>query len=108
MSNSSIENMGEMLPIFLIIMIVICVIAIVAIYAAKKSDDSKPLETKNITVLEKLVQQGKIEWYLIEDENGYRFKLRNFNADSLPIVVGDRGAIQYRGKTIVSFRRNKK
>ncbi len=107
MYNRNIENLREVLMIFIVIMLVIFTIAIVMVYVIKKSDEKKTLEAKSITVLEKIMQYGKIEWYLMEDEKGYRFKLRTFNADSLAIVAGDKGIIQYKGKTIVSFTRDK-
>lgn len=57
----------------------------------KKQDENKELVTRTVKVLEKPVQQGNIEWYVIEDENGERLKLRSFNANDMIITVGDKG-----------------
>lgn len=60
---------------------------------------------KEITVLEKPVQQGNVAWYVMECENGDRIKLRSFQGNSLLIAVGDKGIVNYRGQTIETFKR---
>lgn len=71
----------------------------------KKKDNSEPLQSVRVKILEKPVQQGNIEWYVIECEDGRRLKLRSFQGNDLIIAVGDVGVISYRGKTIQSFQR---
>ena len=56
MYNRNIENLREVLMIFIVIMLVIFTIAIVMVYVIKKSDEKKTLEAKSITVLEKIMQ----------------------------------------------------
>lgn len=106
MSDNNIELMGEMIPYFLGALIFICIIAVAAAYMSKKADDKKKLEVKKVKIIEKLAQQGAIEWYVVETDKGERFRLRNFNADKIIIAVGDVGIAKYRGKTIVSFQRD--
>lgn len=71
----------------------------------KNMDNNKALITKRVTILEKTLQQGKIEWYIVQEDNGERMKLRNLKADSLFISEGDRGVITYKGITIQNFVR---
>lgn len=95
----------EMLPMFFAILIGIAVCVWVIFLLLKKKDESKQLITRTVKVLEKPVQQGMVEWYLVECENGERLKLRSFKANSLIITVGDKGIMGYRGQTIESFKR---
>lgn len=71
----------------------------------KNKDKNKELISKKVTVLEKPIQQGNIEWYVMECQNGDRIKLRSFQGNSLFISVGDKGIVSYRGQTIESFKR---
>lgn len=98
-------DMLEMFPIIFFVLIVICILATVLNYFVGKQDDNKELITRKVKVLEKPIQQGKIEWYVVECENGERLKLRNLKADVLIIAVGDEGTIGYKGQTVQSFER---
>lgn len=72
-------------------------------FILKSKDNSKPLEKAKVKILEKPVQKGNIEWYVVEFENGERKKLRSFHADTIFIAVGDEGILEYRGITIQAF-----
>lgn len=102
---SDVQNIAEMLPIFFAILIGMGIIFWIIFVCVKKQDNNKALITKNVKVLEKPVQQGNIEWYVVECENGDRLKLRSFNANRLFISVGDVGEISFKGKTIQDFKR---
>lgn len=54
----------------------------------------------------KPIQQGNVEWYVVECENGERIKLRSFQANNLILSVGDKGLFGYQGKTIKTFKIN--
>ncbi len=95
----------EVLPIIFGVLIAIMIVAVVFYYFVKKQDDSKQLVTRKVKVLEKPIQQGNIEWYVMQCENGERLKLRSFQANSLIIAVGDVGVVSYKGQTIQSFQR---
>lgn len=75
------------------------------IFICEKKDDNKELIVKKVKVLEKPYQQGDIEWYVMECENGERIKLRSFQANNVIITIGDVGIVSYRGKTVQSFQR---
>ena len=80
--------------------------AVIAVFFfIKRQDNNKELITKKVKILEKPVQQGNIEWYVVECESGERLKLRSFQANNLIITVGDVGMISYRGCTIQTFQR---
>lgn len=93
------------LPIILGVFLGIMVIALVFYFIVRMQDNNKKLVTRKVKVLEKPVQQGNIEWYVVECENGERLRLRSFHADSIIIAVGDTGIVHYKGKTIQSFQR---
>lgn len=95
----------EMFPIFLGILVGIMVIAWVFIICVKRQDDRKELTVRKVKVLERPVQQGNLEWYVVECENGERLRLRSFQANNIIIEVGDVGVIGYKGQTIQTFRR---
>ena len=67
--------------------------------------DKKEVITRKVKVIEKPIQQGNIEWYVVECENGERLKLRSFQANHIMITVGDVGTVSYRGQTIQDFKR---
>ncbi len=69
-------------------------------------EDAKELVTKKVKVLEKPIQQGNVEWYIVECENGERLKLRNLEANTIIITVGDEGVISFKGKTVYTFQRS--
>lgn len=94
----------EDVMIFIAVIIVIGIVAWVAAYYISVKDKSKPLEKAKVKILEKPVQKGNIEWYVVEFENGERKRLRNFHATTVMITVGDEGILEYRGITIQSFR----
>ncbi|MGN1113240.1 MAG: hypothetical protein ACI4RP_08550 [Acutalibacteraceae bacterium] len=65
------------------------------------------MHIRKVKILEKPIQQGNVEWYVVELENGVRTKLRSLKENQIKITVGDVGTIVYRGKTIQSFQRLK-
>lgn len=83
----------------------LCIVMLLVVFFLKKKDSSKPQQVIKGKVIEKPIQQGNIEWYVIECENGSRIKLRNFQSNRLIITVGDVGVFTYKGKTIQSFKR---
>ena len=87
-----------------IALIIIGICAWLVYFFVKAKDNSKPLKTARVKILEKPVQNGSIEWYVVEFENGERKRLRNFHGNTVLITVGDKGIIEYRGITIQSFR----
>ncbi len=98
-------DLAEILPIFFGVLIGLCIVLILAYVFLKNKDKNKKLISQKVTVLEKPVQQGNVEWYLMECENGDRIKLRSFQGNSLLISVGDKGIVSYRGQTVESFKR---
>ncbi len=98
-------DLAEILPIFFGVLIGLCIVLILAYVFLKNKDKNKKLISQKVTVLEKPVQQGNVEWYLMECENGDRIKLRSFQRNSLLISVGDKGIVSYRGQTVESFKR---
>lgn len=96
---------GKIIPLFFAYMIGLFIVLVIVYYLLKKKDDSKPLISKKVKILEKPIQQANMEWYIVECENGERLKLRSFQANHVIIAVGDVGMIEYRGKTVQSFRR---
>lgn len=95
----------EMLPLIFITLLFIIGILWLVLIVIIKSDDKKPLNKKNVKVVEKLSQQWNIAWYMFEGENGERLQLRTFEANTLMLKVGDKGLVSYRGKTIKLFER---
>lgn len=97
-------------PIYLIIILgtclTLCVISVAVVAYVKKQDAGKELFVRKAKVLEKLLQQGSVAWYLIEFENGERAKLRTFQANDILLFAGDVGTIKYRGVTIEEFQRD--
>ena len=98
-------DLAEMLAIFFGVLIGLCIVLILAYMFLKNKDKNKKLISQKVTVLEKPVQQGNVEWYVMECENGDRIKLRSFQGNSLFISVGDKGIVSYRGQTVESFKR---
>lgn len=98
-------DLAEMLPIFFGVLIGLSIVLILAYMFLKNKDKNKKLISQKVTVLEKPVQQGNVEWYVMECENGDRIKLRSFQGNSLFISVGDKGIVSYRGQTVESFKR---
>ena len=103
----SAEQLREGASVLLIAIVVLAIISVVLYVITKNSDNKKPLMTKQVKILEKPVQQGNIEWYIVEFDNGERCKLRNLNANKVLISIGDVGIMKYRGKTIESFQRTR-
>ena len=59
--------------IAIVAVLVVLAIAVWALYFfIKNKDNSKPLHTAKVKILEKASQQGNIEWYVVEFENGER------------------------------------
>ena len=98
-------DLAEILPIFIGVLIGLCIVLILAYVFLKNKDKNKKLISQKVTVLEKPVQQGNVEWYLMECENGDRIKLRSFQGNSLHISDGEKGIVSYRGQTVESFKR---
>lgn len=98
-------DIGEMLPMFFAVLVELGIVLWGIVFLVKKQDESKELVTQRVKVLEKPVQQGSIEWYVMECENGERLKLRSFQANHIMITVGDVGTVSYRGQTIQDFKR---
>lgn len=96
---------GKIIPLFLGILVGVCILMVLFYLLMKKKDSMKPLITAKVKILEKPIQQGNVEWYVVECENGERLKLRSFRANQIIITIGDEGTIRYRGKTIQSFQR---
>ena len=88
---------------FVVVILVIGIASWIGYFILKSKDNSKPLEKAKVKILEKPVQKGNIEWYVVEFENGERKKLRSFHADTIFIAVGDEGILEYRGITIQAF-----
>ena len=78
---------------FVVVILVIGIASWIGYFILKSKDNSKPLEKAKV----------KIEWYVVEFENGERKKLRSFHADTIFIAVGDEGILEYRGITIQAF-----
>ena len=102
---ASRSDMVEMIPTFFCGLIGLAIVAGVFYLFVKKQDDNKELITLKVKVLEKPIQQGNVEWYVVEAENGERLRLRSFQANNLIIAVGDTGTVSYRGQTIQTFHR---
>ena len=98
-------DIAEMLPMFFAVLVGLGIVLWGIVLYVKKQDNNKELITQKVKVLEKPVQQGNIEWYVMEYENGERLKLRSFQANSIMIAVGDKGLVSYRGQTIQNFER---
>ena len=103
--NGNSIDLVEVILIFSGVLIGICILAILFFAFVKNKDKNKELISKKVTVLEKPIQQGNVEWYVMECQNGDRIKLRSFQGNSLFISVGDKGIVSYRGQTIESFKR---
>lgn len=103
--NINISDIGKYIPMFLAILVVFVVVMLFLCIFVMNKDNGKELKTKRAKILEKPVQQGNIEWYVVEFENGERVKLRNLHADKVIIAIGDEGIIDYKGQTIQSFQR---
>ena len=96
---------GKLAPMIFAILIGLCIVMLALYFILKKKDSMKPLAKQKVKILEKPIQQGNVEWYVVECEDGTRLKLRSFQANQIIITVGDVGIITYRGKTIESFQR---
>ena len=101
------SELAKYFPLFFAFLVGFCIIVWLLYFFLKKKDNSKPLQTIRAKIIEKPVQQGNVEWYVIEGEDGKRLKLRSFQANQLIISIGDVGIISYRGKTIQAFQREK-
>ncbi len=103
--NDIMEFIAEVVPIMEIMIPILLFVLIIAYFVLKNADNKKELITKKVTILEKLVQNGNVAWYIVECENGERIRLRNLQANRIIIAVGDKGIMKYRGQTIQSFER---
>lgn len=87
-----------------VVLLIIGIASWVAFFVLRSKDNSLPLQTAKVRILEKPVKKGLVEWFVVEFENGERKKLRNFHGETVIIAVGDEGIMEYRGITIQSFR----
>lgn len=92
-------------PALFIVAIIMAIIVWGIYFFSVKKDDNKELEVRTAKILEKIVQQGNIEWYFVEYDSGERVKLRNLKAYTLIITTGDIGRIYIKGNTIQEFQR---
>lgn len=88
----------ELLPIFFAVLVGLLIVVAGLYYLVKRQDNNKELITREVKILEKPVQQGHIEWYVVECKNGERIKLRSFQANNIIIAVGDEGMLAYKRK----------
>lgn len=105
-SQTRIEELSQYFPLLVGILIGLLLVAFLGYTFIKKKDNAKPLETRKVKILEKPLQQGNIEWYIVECDNGERLKLRNLQANQVLISVGDVGTLSFRGQTIQDFKRD--
>lgn len=63
---------------FVVVILVIGIASWIGYFILKSKDNSKPLEKAKVKILEKPVQKGNIEWYVVEFENGERKNLEVF------------------------------
>lgn len=98
------SDFGEWAMACFVVIIVLGIAGWVGYAIIRKKDGSKPLQTRRVKILERPVQKGSVEWYVVECENGERMKLRSFQGQKLFITVGDEGMISYRGITIETFQ----
>lgn len=96
---------NKIISLLVVGLIGLCIVVCVFYFFVKRQDNNKELIIRKVKVLEKPVQQGNVEWYVVECENGERLKLRSFQANNIIIAVGDVGILSYRGKTIQAFKR---
>ncbi len=122
-SRGDLEDMLEIGKILLIVGIVGFIVFLIfsVILGASKTkklaeDESKPQVTIYGTIIEKNVENKTensgmynmhytVEWLLIEDTTGVRFRLRNLKPKEIFMTVGDKGMFGVRGETICSFVR---
>ena len=102
------SDLGEMAVIFFCALIGVFLVLLVIRGFVGMLDSGEELVTRKVKIIEKPVQQGNIEWYVVECDNGERLRLRNLHAMSVIISVGDEGFISFRGKTVESFWREEK
>lgn len=95
--------------IFLVSSIIVLLLLLLVYNMLKKKDDNLPLHSAIGTVIE-VNHTGvvNIVWYIIEFEDNSRKRMRSLNAEKMVLTTGDKGLINYRGNTIVSFDRNAK
>lgn len=53
---------------FVVVILVIGIASWIGYFILKSKDNSKPLEKAKVKILEKPVQKGNIEWYVVEFE----------------------------------------
>ena len=104
-NNDIVEFMIFIFPIFMILLFLGCIITAIVYVVIKNSDNNKIIMTRRVRVLDKPIDNGNVAWYLMQDINGNRIRLRTFAARKLLITVGDSGIVKYRGQTIESFQR---
>ena len=71
------SDMIIMIPIIFCGLVIMAIIILALYYFVKKQDDNKELVTQMVKVLEKPVQQGNIEWYVVECENKKGIRCRS-------------------------------
>lgn len=103
--NLDLNDLVMMLFLFLCICIVISAISFALFKIIKGADNSKPLITNRVKIIEKRPTHP-VSWYVVETQDGNRIELRCFDKDKIYISAGDSGMMSYRGKTIVDFKRD--
>ena len=105
--NSAISFSDQDFMDFCVIMIVMLLVlgtcAWVGFFVLRVKDNSKPLQSRKVKILEKPSKAALVEWCVVEFENGRRTKLRNFHPNTILLAVGDEGLLDYKGITIQAF-----
>lgn len=101
-------------PQFFLVMIFLIIIIMPVMFILmknimKNADNSKPLITKRVKIIERRPQKNGVALfseYSIETDTGERLILRNYDEKTLILKEGDQGIMSYCGKTIKSFKRD--
>ena len=123
LSSSDMKDFKDIMIILLVVGIIgffvfLIFSAILGVSKAKKfnSDEMKNEKVIYGTILEKNVENKTensgmynmhftIEWLLIEDVSGIRYRVRNIKPKEIFMAVGDKGIFCVRGETVYSFTR---
>ena len=102
---SIFAGIASLFRIFLIIgiIVVVAIVALIIIFA-NKGKHKNIVQTAKVKVVEKLAQNGNVEWYGVEFENGTRARFCYTQSATIPMNVGDVGVIRYKGEMIEMFQ----
>ena len=93
--NINISDIGKYIPMFLAILVVFVVVMLFLCIFVMNKDNGKELKTKRAKILEKPVQQGNIEWYVVEFENGVRGVAMNLEDSNVGVILmGDTAKVE--------------